>query len=488
MVFDSAVTQLRYAAGILRGRMNPAMLSRIADDVVATVAEFGAPGEDSALLPGQGAAADPEAAAAMLVRNLRRTAAYATAHTAYYQQVLAASGIDASSLDPQTWARVPVTPKAALRGMPSMFVSSRSAPVVLATTTGTTGTPTRVWFSAGEVDALVAINTLALCITEKLRPEHVMAHTSSSRGTMALLSVNEAVRRIGAGFLQIGTIEPALALERLAAPLDLPRKAAQPTHLNGAASYLAALVEAAEQGGWQAADFGLLSVQSGGEILTEALTERIREVFGVERISSNYMATEIAPVGAGRCSQGHLHFPSEFGHVELLDPVTLQPAEPGGLATVVATPFSFFRECTVLLRYVTADLVRLPVEAPTCEMAGITASSDILGRYDGPVSLAAPARSVLEVLEGDRGVPLPARYCLVDTAAGPLLHVVVRHNNAAALSRLEERAARLAPRLAGIVLHDDAEDLPSVVPVRADLRERSFERGGRHTEPIGVGV
>jgi phenylacetate-CoA ligase len=51
-VFDSAITMMRYATGLLRGRLSPEVLTRIADDLVATLAEFGAPGDDSTLLPG----------------------------------------------------------------------------------------------------------------------------------------------------------------------------------------------------------------------------------------------------------------------------------------------------------------------------------------------------------------------------------------------------------------------------------------------------
>jgi hypothetical protein len=190
--------------------------------------------------------------------------------------------------------------------------------------------------------------------------------------------------------------------------------------------------------------------------------------------------TEIVPVGGAFCKQGHLHYPEEFGHVELVDPVTSQPAEPGQIAMIVATPYAQYRQCTMLLRYATGDLVRMLDAAPTCELAHMPASSDIIGRYSDPLSIAVPTRSILEVLEAERGVPLPARYSLVGEPGRAVLHVGVGHTSPALRGRLEERATRAGLPLAAIVLHEDAATLPSPAPLRADLREHTFELAARH--------
>jgi phenylacetate-CoA ligase len=483
-VFDSAVTMMRYGTGILRGRLRPKVLSRIADDLVATLAEFGAPGDDSALLPGQDTTLDADMRRILTTRSLRRTAQAAAQNTAYYRRLFRAVGIEPRHLGVDDWATVPLTPKKALRSMPSAFVSARANPVLLAWTTGTTGTPTSVWFSAAEIEIIVALNVIGLSLAEGMRPHHVLAHATSSRATLALVAVTEAVRRTGASVMQLGTIDPVLALERLAAPLGLPGKAAQATHLTVAASYLAALVGAAESGGWQSGDFGLESILAGGEVLSDALRSRAREVLGAE-VTSDYAATETAPAAASACSQGHLHHSGQCGHVELLDPDTFAPARPGEIATLVVTPYVPYRDCTLVLRYVTNDLVRILDEVPSCELSGQPASSAILGRFSGPSSLLVPTRAILEVLEGERAIPLPARYSLADDPAGPVLHVVAGHPSGALAGRLEERAAYFAPKLSGIVLHDDPAGLPSQVPLRCDLVEHSFELAGRVSDPIG---
>lgn len=476
-MLGSAFTQLRYAAGVLRGRINPGLLDRISRDLVATLAEFGTLGEDSALLPGQQGTVDPEVWQAVATRSLRATAR-AAYQTAYYRQLFESCGLRPAELSLQNWSDVPVTPKPALRAMPAAFVCARANPVLMATSTGTSGSPAIVWFSGDELETVVALSTIAFAIADGLRPHHVVASAVSSRAVLPLLVVAQCTRRIGAALVQLGTIEPCLALERLAAPLHLPGKAAQITRLNCAPSYLAALVAIAERDGWCPGDFGLESIQSGGEVLTDALRSRALETLGAP-VRSSYLMTEIVPLGGTYCTQGHLHYPAEFGHVELLDPLTLQPAAPGQVATIVATPYARYRQCTVLLRYGTGDLVRVLEVEPTCELAGMPASSDIIGRYTGPLSIAVPTRSILELLEAERAVPLPARYSLVGDPDRAVLHVLVERCSPALLGRLEDRATRAALPLADIVLHEDAAALPSPAPLRADLREHTFELTAR---------
>ncbi|MEV6986728.1 AMP-binding protein [Sphaerisporangium sp. NPDC051017] len=492
-MFASAVHQLRYAAGLLRGdRMPVESLAHIARDLVATVRQFGEPGDDAALLPGRQGATDPEVRRTVLTRGLRLTARRAATRTAYYQTMFADLGMRPQDLTLDSWTALPVTPKAALRGMPAAFVSVGIEPALLALTTGTSGTPTHVWLSRREVDMMVALNTISAVLGERLRPGDVLAYAGSSRGTIPVLCVSTAVMAVGATFMQLGTLDPEVALERLAAPLTLPGPARQITHLTANTSYLAALVSAAERGGWRAADFGLRSLQVGGEVLSDALRLRARQVFGVEP-EIGYVLTESMPAGARLCSARHLHHTTEFAHVEVLDPVTYRPVAPGEIGTIVVTPLVPYRECTLLMRYVTGDLVRRLATPPTCELApapattditaaaastdvaAVAATSDILGRYAGPLSLEVPHRQVLEVLDAEPDVALPARYALTPEPTGPVLHVLAEHRSPRLLARLEEAAATRGLPLSGIVLHDDLADMPATPPLRADLREHSFD-------------
>ncbi|MFC4534656.1 hypothetical protein [Sphaerisporangium dianthi] len=489
-MFASAVHQLRYAVGLLRGdRMPVESLTRIARDLVATIREFGEPGEDSALLPGQQGTPDPDVRRTVLTRGLRLTARRAAARTAYYRAMFAGLDIRPEELTLDSWTRLPVTPKAALRGMPAAFVAAGIEPALVALTTGTSGTPTSVWLSRRELDTLVALNTISAVLSQRLRPGHVLAYAGSSRGTIPVICVGTAVPAVGAAFMHLGTLDPAVTLERLAAPLALPGPPRQVTHLTANTSYLAALVRAAERGGWRPADFGLRSVQVGGEALSDALRVRARRAFGVEP-EIGYMMTESMPAGARLCSAGHLHHTTEFAHVEVLDPVTHLPAAPGEIGTIVVTPLLPYRECTLLLRYVTGDLVRRLDTPPTCELAAVPATSDILGRYEGPLSLQVPHRQVLEILDAEPDVALPARYALLPEPGGPVLHVLAEHRSPRLLARLEDAATARGLEVGGIVLHDEPDRMPPTPPLRADLREHSFDhsvaRRGRRPAALGA--
>lgn len=476
-MFGTAVSQLRYGAAILLNRrIRPQDLERIARDMVATLAEFGEPGADSSLLPGQAGQVDPEVRRTITRRSLRATARTAARHTAYYRRVFRGLDIDPAGLDVDTWAQVPITEKKALRGMPAAFVSAAASPALMALTTGTSGTPTAVWFSRAELEMTIALSTISAALTLGLRPRHTVAYAGCSRATLPLLNTEESITRVGASFVQFGTIDASLALDRLAAPLGLPGKAPQITHVSSSASYLSALVEAAEQGGWRPADFGLESIAVGGEVLSDPLRRRAEAVLGAP-VTTSYLMTETVPSGGTPCSQGHLHHTTEFGHLEVLDPQTWEPTQPGDVGTMVHTPYVPYRECTLLLRYATGDLVRLPSEDPTCEWAHLPATSPVLGRWSGPLSAIVPTASVLDLIEAEPEVPLPARYTLTEEPDGTvLLHVLVRSLPAPGLQgALEQRAADAGLPLAGIVLHNDRSLMPPTGPLRADLHERSFE-------------
>ncbi|MFF4196689.1 phenylacetate--CoA ligase family protein [Nonomuraea sp. NPDC001831] len=463
-MFGTAVRQLGYAWSMMSGRrFRLRDVHTLVDDMRETLETFGSPGEGADdLIAGN----DPELQEDLARRRLRRTVAHAAAESPYYRRWFAEHGVDPASITPQTLSSIAPTSKADLRGRPAAFVSDRARPSVLAHTTGTTGTPTLVWFSAYEIELLSCLSALSLMMSGNVRTDDVWANASSSRSVAQILT-ERAVTRTGAVFAHLGTIDPAATLDRLATPLHVPGKRAQMSHLNVPASHLAALVQEAERGGWRAADFALTTIWSGGEVLTDALRERAEHAFGAE-VRDGYGMTEIAPVSGRVCPDGHLHLSADQGLVEILDPETLAPAAPGEVGTIVVTPYSAFRDTTLLLRYVTGDLVQVLAEPPTCALAALPATSRVLGRRS-PGGLTT--RDVLDLLQAEHALPLPTRYAL----EGTLLYVVAGKAEQGLLGRLEERAHGLP--LTGIVLVESAEDLPTPCRLRTDLLEISFERG-----------
>ncbi|MEV0351078.1 hypothetical protein AB0H88_35290 [Nonomuraea sp. NPDC050680] len=95
----------------------------------------------------------------------------------------------------------------------------------------------------------------------RFRVKDVTALVEDLRATLsrsiAQILIERAATMTGAAFVHVGLVDPRATLDRLAVPLHVPGKRPQMTHLNTTASYLAALVQEAERGGWDAKDFGV---------------------------------------------------------------------------------------------------------------------------------------------------------------------------------------------------------------------------------------
>jgi phenylacetate-coenzyme A ligase PaaK-like adenylate-forming protein len=473
----TAFSQVRFALSILSDRrFSVRGLRRTVADLRETLDEFGDPTDEARELLTARAENDPDVLKSMAVQRLRKAVRNASSQTPYYHRVITEAGIKPDNINLESFNSVPLTPKGALRAAPFAFVSSRSEPVLMAQTTGTTGAPTSVWFSRYELEAIAALSALSLILLNGIRPRHTIATFFSSRSTFTLVSAQQSAALAGAGTIAVGMVDPRIALDRLAAPLHVPGKEPQITHVSVTSSYLAALVSQAERDGWSARDFGLRQIFAAGEILTDSLRARTEEIFGAP-VSETYSATEITPCGGQVCSHRHLHVPPEQAYVEVVDPVTGTATPEGGTGTLAVTPYSLYRDTTLLLRYQTGDLVRRYPDGERfdCELRTLPATSRILGRAGS--GAGDRARDVLDVLEGERALALPARYSLIEDAAATRLYVAAEHPSQGLRSRLEEKVFQRDLGVSEVILVDDPGDLPVPCPVRADLREPSFELG-----------
>src|SRR5919202_4312041 len=121
----------------------------------------------------------------------------------------------------------------------------------------------------------------------------------------------------------------------------------------------AQLVERGAALGYGPRDFGVERIVLGGEVATQGLRDRAARLFGEVEVVELYAATEILGTGALTCLSGHMHFPVPPGLVEVVSLDGPRQAEPGEPGTLVVTPFAPYRTTTVVLRYDTADVVRL---------------------------------------------------------------------------------------------------------------------------------
>jgi phenylacetate-coenzyme A ligase PaaK-like adenylate-forming protein len=487
-VLETALRQLRYGLSLaFSRRIRIQDLRELISDLLATRAELGL--LDSAqtnLLHGGGIS--PETRRAVNNRRLQMMASMAYERTTYYQATFDRLGMKPDEVRLDTLEDVPVTPKRDLRAIPDAFISRSSAPTFRAFTTGTTGPPTSVWFSRYEIELGIAFGAIASIVNAGYGPDDVLQINISSRASLALMLTIESCQLIGAGCVPVGLIDPAETLSLLAAPVHLPGKKPQVSIMTTYPSYLAALVQAGEDLGYCAADFGLEQISCGGEVLTEPLRRRAEELFGA-RVTDGYVMTELFPMGGLTCTAGHIHLTPEQGLAEILDLDSHKPVAPGEVGMLVGTPFFPFRDTTLVLRYATGDVVRcLEASELQCELVALPAASQVLGKASFSVQTRMGrffARDFQEVLDGERAVRLPCLYSVEASDEELQLHLFAPGPAHGLESAIVGSANDRGIPLTRVHLYQELKEMPRPLPVRADLHEATLTRYYQSAMSVG---
>ena len=467
-MFETGVRQFRMAMSMVWGRrVDPDNIGRLIGDALATLAEFGEPGMDVQALT-DGPFADPAARAEFQNRGVRRTARRLDRLSPFYSQRFAAAGVQPDKLSLDTLPAVPVTVKDDLLGRPADFRCAGVEPCLTTRTTGTTGRPAEVWLSRYEAELWPALAALSGLLRDEIRPTDCLQVNISSRATAAVQQDVTLCRLVGATCRVVGVVPPDEALDSL---LD-----GAPTMLSTYPSYLAELVLAARARGLARNDFSLRRIDVGGEVLSPTLATAARATFGVPLVNDSFGMTEVLPVSGRSCEHGHLHHDVNMGLAEVLDLDSGEPAAPGELGTVVVTPYFPYRECMPVFRYDTRDLVRrLPDEPLSCELAGVPATSAILGKASQVLWLGTrpvTTRDLVEAYDALPTRPWPARFAaeVRDRRIRLTMPVSALDNYGEAAARGHYADRGLDVDIA-VVLDEDARSLR---PLRCDLRETTF--------------
>ena len=469
-MFETGVRQFRMAWGMAQGRrLDPGNIARLVDDVLDTLAEFGTPGADANELI-EGPMSSPEARLEVTNNSLRRTARRLAAQSPFYARRFAAAQVDPDKLDVAGLRKVPVTLKQDLIERPGDFRCTDVPPYLATRTTGTTGRPAEVWLSRYEMELWPALGALASVLRGELLPGDVMQVNLSSRSAVAMHLSATSCRLVGAGWRPLGIVPPDTSLETLAE--------GGATVLFTVPSYLAELVTAARCRGMGAGDFRLRRMVVGGEVLSASLARAAAQTFGVQHVDDPYSMTEIVPVTGRTCGQGHQHHDVNLGLAELVDLDTGEPAAPGTLGTMVITPYFPYRDCTPVFRYDTRDVARCLPDGPLrCELAGIPATSKILGKADHllrmPGGDVVTPRQLIEAIESLPAEPWPARYRAAAASDGRIRLTL----SAGAIADYGEAEARRHFAAAGLDVDLDIvgnDEAASLRPTRSDLHETTF--------------
>jgi phenylacetate-CoA ligase len=478
-MFETAIAQLRFGASMALGiPFSPRSLERIVTAMHETKHEFGSIGADADELI-SGPTLDEETRRDVQLRRFRKQAIRAARETDYYRRVVEDAGIDLAGMRYEDLAHFPLTPKEDLRDDPDAFIPRTAKPALRATTTGTTGWPTSVHFSEREFNTIVALAAMSFMNQNLIEPEDIVQVNINSRALIGVSTVTGACARIGAPVYVAGAVSIPHTLKLLTERRRLPGKRSRVSIMTTYPSYLGELVEYGLERGYRPSDFGLRRIWAGGEVVTNGLKARVRELFGDVDMRENYGMTELVPFGGTLCAHGHLHYEPSGGLLEVESLERQGPARPGEPGTVVATPLAPYRETTLLLRYNTEDVVR-PVAGPlTCSMRALPATTNLLGkqrlsvRHDDGWTLV---RDVIEALESVPAVVLPARYGFRAVPGGVSVEVVTRSQDAAVRRQIEAALLQHDVPLRKLDLRADRGELEQPLPLRCDLKETSFAK------------
>jgi phenylacetate-CoA ligase len=463
----------RHAASLAFGlRLSPWALDVMVASLTRTVAAGG--GLDRRrLLADSGLGGDERAVATLQTRRFQDRVGYAAETVPYYRALFREHGIDPAFALP---ADVPVTGKEALRAQPDAFVSQAGRPFIRVTTTGTTGSPTVVHFSQREWRTIGALSAFAMIGSGLFASDDLVQIAVTPRAVLPNHAVMSACAAVGAVVHVVGMAHPEQALTLLSERRRVPGKKDRVSVVTGNPSYIGLLVEHGLAAGWRPEQFGLERMHLGGEVVTEGLRRRAQRLFGPVEIRQSYALTELVPFNGQQCGEGHVHFEPTSGLAEVIDPETGDPAGPGELGTIVATPFRPYRDTTVLLRFDTGDAVRALAAKPSCELRNLPATGPLLGKLSGAVRHDGGwsfTRDIAEALEDVDAVPLPARYGYAAAAGGVAVEVLARpgaDEGAARRAVGEALEARGVP-LRSLSIVDTPARIGNPVKLRCDFDE-----------------
>lgn len=300
-----------------------------------------------------------ERLAALQLERLRRTLRHARERVPVYRARLEAAGVEPDDVRTlQDVRALPFTTKADLRDHYPFGLFARPVGELarLHASSGTTGKPTVVGYSAGDLDTWAQLMARSLACAGVRAGDIV--HNAHGYGLFTGgLGVHAGAERLGA------VVVPASggATERqIALLMDFGARV-----LVATPSYALVIAETAERLGVDLRASALRTGIFGGEPWSESTRRAIESRFGL-RAHDLYGLSEIMGPGvACECDeQAGLHGWEDHFLFEVLDPETQQPVPEGHAGELVITTLT--RDALPMLRYRTRDITRIATAPCDC--------------------------------------------------------------------------------------------------------------------------
>ena len=300
-----------------------------------------------------------EALVKLQLRRLRASLKNAWANVPLHRQRMKAARVnpeDIRSLDDA--ARLPFTVKTDLRDhYPfGMFAQPRKALVRLHASSGTTGKPTVVGYSAKDLDVWTRLMARTLACGG-MRPGDLV-HNALGYGLFTGgLGFHYGIERLGATVVPVSggmTERQVVLLQDFGARV-----------LCATPSYALNIAEVAEREGVDLRKSSLEVALCGAEPWSEAMRREIQVRLGV-RAYDNYGLSEVMGPGvAVECeAQDGLHVWEDHFLIEILDPETGKPVAEGEAGELVITTLT--KEALPMIRYRTRDITAIDRRRCAC--------------------------------------------------------------------------------------------------------------------------
>ncbi len=294
------------------------------------------------------------------LQRLRESYANAYENVALHRERLEGAGFKPGDLKQLAdLADLPFTVKNDLRdNYPfGMFARPRQGLLRLHASSGTTGKPTVVGYTAGDLDRWADLMARSLACAGA-RPGDIV-HNAYGYGLFTGgLGAHDGATRLGATVVPMsgGNTEKQIVLLR-----DFAARVICCTP-----SYALAIAELADKEGIDLRNGPLAIGVFGAEPWTEAMRREIEERLGL-RATDIYGLSEIMGPGvACECEQGQAgpHGWEDHFLFEVIDPDTERPVADGEAGELVITTLT--KEALPMLRYRTRDITRLATEKCVC--------------------------------------------------------------------------------------------------------------------------
>jgi phenylacetate-CoA ligase len=300
------------------------------------------------------------ALAALQIDRLKNTLEHAYSHVPHYRKKFDAAGVrpsDCKTLSDIT--RFPFTLKTDLRdNYPfGMFAMPRERLVRLHASSGTTGKPTVVGYTQGDLDLWSDLMARSLACAGALPGDIV--HNAYGYGLFTGgLGAHYGAERLRCTVVPVsggGTERQVALIKDFGAHV-----------LCATPSYALNIAEVAEGMGVDLRQSSLRLGVFGAEPWSDAMRRSLEERLGLKAIDIYGLSEIMGPGVASEChvAQAGLHGWEDHFLFEIIDPKTLQPLPAGEAGELVITTLT--KEALPMIRYRTRDITRLSYEPCAC--------------------------------------------------------------------------------------------------------------------------